>query len=299
MALREALEGLLDAITSVTIPIINQEIPLDELVQPAIRIATAILIVVIAAVILNIYRGILDRLASGGIIDTASAARVYRITSLALLSFAALLAGYTLTGSMPLLILVLVVVSLLMLSGIDVFANLIGYYIITTSRLVAKGQYILVPNGPHGVVKEIKPLYTVVEDQHGSYAIPNISLLRSGRLMLESTSPIRLVIRVWGFQEVQEVDSIRSLIEEVVLKNSREITAKTGEEGKPRVVIDEMSEDSVTVKVTMVMPGPRPNLSRLTNLIIDLARQLKDSGHSYTITLEEPEGFEQRWRLIA
>lgn len=281
----------------VYLPVVG-EVPLTELIEPSIRIATAMAILGIAIVVYMLYNRFVDRLIAIGILDIGSGGAVKRITGIVILTFSVLLATYVLTGSSSILFMVLLVAGVALLSGLDVFSNLVSYYVITSTRLISRGQYIFLPNGPHGVVREIRPLYTIVENDQGSYAIPNTAFLKSGRLTLEVVSPVRLVVKVIGFQDMSEVDKVITLVKESV-SESRDILISPSKGSNPEVVIDEISEDSIVLRITLSLPGPRPNLSKLTSLIQSMASQLKDLGYTYTIALELPEGYEQRWRVVA
>ncbi len=261
----------------------------------SLDIIYSLIVVILALVFLAVYRRILLRLVESRVLDRLYYDRIYRVTQLVVAIIVFLTVGYYVTGEHTLVYIIAGLVIIVAASSWEIIANLVSFYVILFSRLVTRGDYIMLPNGSHGRIREITLLYSLIETPQGVYAIPNLAFIRSGRLQFKEPSYVRINIRVWGFEDPEVVDDIRAVVQSTIEEASREALAHSG---AIRVYVDEISMDSVVLKAVIPVPGPRPNVARLTTMMVELANTLKETGYSYTIGLETMEGYEQRWKSI-
>ncbi|MEB3780081.1 MAG: mechanosensitive ion channel [Desulfurococcales archaeon] len=255
----------------------------------------SLIVIILSLIFLAVYRRILLRLVESRVLDRVYYDRIYRVTQLVVAIIAFLAVIYYMTGEHVLIYIIAGLVIIIAASSWEIIANIVSFYVILFSRLVTRGDYVMLPNGSHGRVREITLLYSLVETPQGVYAVPNLEFVRRGRLQFKEPSYIRVTIRIWGFEDPEVVEDLRSIVHNTIEEASREVLAHTG---AIRVYVDEISMDSVVLKAVIPVPGPRPNIARLTSMLIELANALKETGYSYTIGFEMPEGYEQRWRSV-
>ncbi len=270
-----------------TLSIVGIGIPLT-----LINIIVTILVIL---VLLAAYRRILRRLVDVRVLDRVYYEKLYRVTELALFIIALLSITYYVTGEHAVVYVIAGMILIVAASSWQIIASLVSFYILLFSRLISRGDYIILPGGPQGRVREINLLYTTLESPNGVYAVPNLELVRRGRLLLKDTTQLRIVVRIWGFEDTSIISDLRLRIAEVLEEVGRSITVHAA---SPRVYIDEVSADSVTIKIDLPVSGPRPNMARASDVIMALANALKELGYSFTITMESVEGYEQRWRTV-
>ncbi len=261
-----------------------------------IAVINSILTLVIIILFLMIYKRILHRLVNIRVLDRIYYEKLYRVTELAVFIVAILAITYYITGEHVLVYVIAGMVLIVAASSWQIIASLVSFYILLFSRIVNRGDYIILPGGPQGRVRDINLLYTVLETPHGVYAVPNLEIVRQGRLLLRDVSQMRMVVRIWGFEDPSIVGDLRLKIAEVLEERLSEVAIHGA---IPRIYVDEVSMDSVTFKAVIPVSGPRPNLSRVSDILVVMANSLKELGYSYTITLEHTEGYEQRWRTVA
>ena len=267
--------------------IVGIEIPLT-----LINIIVTILVIL---VLLAAYRRILKRLVDIRVLDRVYYEKLYRVTELALFIVALLSITYYVTGEHAVVYVIAGMILIVAASSWQIIASLVSFYILLFSRLISRGDYVILPGGPQGRVREINLLYTTLESPNGVYAVPNLELVRRGRLLLKDTTQLRIVVRIWGFEDTSIITDLRLRVAEVLEEVARSITIHAA---TPRVYIDEVSADSVTMKIDLPVSGPRPNMARASDVIMALANALKELGYSFTITMESVEGYEQRWRAV-
>ncbi len=244
---------------------------------------------------LRLFHGMLSGLVQARVIDRSSRETIYRITKAAVYLAIILTIIFIFTGSTFVMALLLVALFGVIIASWDIIANLASYYIIIGLRLVGQGEYIVLPNGIHGKVRDIKPLHIILESPHGLYSIPNITIIRDGMLQRRETFSFRVTVRVWGLQDVHHIENVREIVRSVVSMRAKELLESMT---KPNLFIDEVTDDSVTMKIVINTPGARPRLDKLSQLIVELSKRLRESGYSHTITFETPEGYGQRWRAV-
>ncbi|MCE4605408.1 MAG: mechanosensitive ion channel family protein [Desulfurococcales archaeon] len=261
-----------------------------------IAVINSILTLIIIILFLMVYKRILNRLVNIRVLDRVYYEKLYRVTELAVFIVAILAITYYITGENILVYVIAGMILIVAASSWQIIASLVSFYILLFSRIVNRGDYIILPGGPQGRVRDINLLYTVLETPHGVYAVPNLEIVRQGRLLLRDVSQMRIVVRIWGFEDPSIVSDLRLKIAEVLEERLSEVAIHGA---IPRIYVDEVSMDSVTFKAVIPVSGPRPNLSRLSDILVVMANSLKELGYSYTITLEHTEGYEQRWRTVA
>jgi len=259
------------------------------------RLALSFLVVVGGLVALRLFQGMLSGLVQARVIDRSSRETIYRITKAAVYMAIILTIIFIFTGSTFVMALLLVGFFGLIIASWDIISNLVSYYIIIGMRLVGQGEYLVLPNGIHGKVRDIKPLHIILESPHGLYSIPNIVVIRDGMLQRRETFSFRITVRVWGLQDVHHIENVKEIVRSVVSMRAKELLESMT---KPLLFIDEVSDDSVTIKIVINTPGARPRLEKLSQLIVELSKRLRESGYSHTITFETPEGYGQRWRTV-
>ncbi|MCE4613805.1 MAG: hypothetical protein F7C07_08285 [Desulfurococcales archaeon] len=277
--------------------IVEDWIVVDEI---GLRIPLAIVymlaVILISLLALSAVKGLLNRLVSQRLLETAHKERLEKIAELTVLIALLIVLGYIATGSPLLVYIFLAMIVIILASNWEIIANMASYYVMLLTRMVSRGEYIMLPGGPHGWVREITPLYTLVENTHAIYAVPNLRIVRNGKLHVKEPITIRVSVRVWGFEDVEAVTVVEGVVKETIEDWGRDVVAQMG---GIRVYTDEISTDSVVIKAQLPVPGPTVNLAKMSHLLKELANALKETGYSFNISLEQPEGFEQRWRVIA
>ncbi len=259
------------------------------------RLVLSFSVVIGGLIALRLFQGMLSGLVQARVIDRSSKDTIYRITKAAVYMAIILTIIFIFTGSTFVMALLLVGFFGVIIASWDIIANLASYYIIIGLRLVGQGEYLVLPNGVHGKVRDIKPLHIILESPHGLYSIPNITIIRDGVLQRRETFSFRVTVRVWGLQDVHHIENVKEIVRSVVSMRAKELLESMT---KPGLFIDEISDDSITVKIVINTPGARPRLEKLSQLIVELSKRLRESGYSHTITFETPEGYGQRWRTV-
>ncbi|MEB3773899.1 MAG: mechanosensitive ion channel family protein [Desulfurococcales archaeon] len=260
-----------------------------------LSIINSIITLILMIVFLAIYRRVLRRLVTARVLDRLYYEKLYRVTELIVFVITLLTVTYFLTGEHALIYVIAGLILIVAAASWQIIASIVSFYILLFSRIIGRGDNIILPGGPQGRVREINLLYTVLETSQGLYAVPNLEIVKSGRLLLKDITHIRVVARVWGFEDPSVVPDIKASIQEALEEMVRELAVHGA---VPRIYIDEVSMESATFKTIIPVTGPRPNLVRVSDVLVVLANALKELGYSYTITLEHPEGYEQRWRTI-
>ena len=261
-----------------------------------IKAVEIVVLAIITLVLLGAAKGFFRGLVRAKVLDPGSLSYVYPFTRNLILLAALLVAVYILTGSRFLLILATVGAAAVLLSSWDALANLISYYVILGSRMVSKDEYIVLPNGIHGKVKDIRPFYILLENRYGYYMVPNTQIVRSGKLSRKELSYFRLSVRLWGLTDQPYIERIKVMIAEEVEQALRELAY--GSMASHSILVDEISEDSITLRIIFSTQDPEPKPEKVSQLIMELSSRLRSKGISHSITFEEPEGYEQRWAAV-
>nr|WP_232502347.1 mechanosensitive ion channel domain-containing protein [Aeropyrum camini] len=264
----------------------------ESLIEISMRLAEAFLVVLAGLAAVLFVRSLTRRLTAARILDESSASPFYRLSRDLIVLITIMVALYVVTGSRFIIILIAVLLAAILLATWDLLMNMAAYYAIIITRIVSRDEYIIMPNGVRGWVRDVRPLFVIVETKYGVYHVPNSTMLRLGVLTKRERSYYRLTVRVWGLPSQQLIDNVKDALDNVVNtllpEEERSVVMK-------RVIIDEISEDSVTIRVIVGMPHTEPRPERLADFVERLSRRLQEHGINHSITLEEQEGYEQRW----
>ncbi|BAA81470.2 hypothetical protein APE_2455.1 [Aeropyrum pernix K1] len=264
----------------------------ESLIEISMRLGEALLVLIAGLAAVLFVRSLSRRLTAARILDETSVSPFYRLSRDLIVLITVMIAFYIVTGSRFIIILIAVLLAAILLATWDLLMNMAAYYAIIITRIVSRDEYIIMPNGVRGWVRDIRPLFVIVETKYGVYHVPNSMMLRLGVLTKRERSYYRLTVRVWGLPSQQLIDNVRDALDNVVNtllpEDERSAVMK-------RVIIDEISEDSATVRIIVGMPHTEPKPERLADFVERLSRRLQEHGINHSITLEEQEGYEQRW----
>ncbi|WP_131159665.1 mechanosensitive ion channel domain-containing protein [Aeropyrum pernix] len=264
----------------------------ESLIEISMRLGEALLVLIAGLAAVLFVRSLSRRLTAARILDETSVSPFYRLSRDLIVLITVMISFYIVTGSRFIIILIAVLLAAILLATWDLLMNMAAYYAIIITRIVSRDEYIIMPNGVRGWVRDIRPLFVIVETKYGVYHVPNSMMLRLGVLTKRERSYYRLTVRVWGLPSQQLIDNVRDALDNVVNtllpEDERSAVMK-------RVIIDEISEDSATVRIIVGMPHTEPKPERLADFVERLSRRLQEHGINHSITLEEQEGYEQRW----
>lgn len=263
------------------------------LIEAGMKLLEIAVVLIFGLMAVLFLKGLSRRLIAARILDEANAGPFYRLSRDIILVVMVLLTIYILTGSRFIILVIAVLMAALILASWDLLMNLAAYYAIIVTRIVSKQEYVVLPNGVRGWVRDVRPLFTIIETRHGVYSVPNIVIVRLGVMSKREPSYYRITLRVWGLQSSRQlIDNTKSIIESVIAErlSEEERTAALH-----RIIIDEISEDSVTLRLIIGMPHTEPRPEKVAEFMQKFSERLQEHGINHSITLEEPEGYEQRW----
>jgi small-conductance mechanosensitive channel len=248
-----------------------------------VRIIVSIIILLVGLVILVMIKGIFKKLESRRVTERAALENMYKIIYGSLVLTLLFIVIYVLTQQQIIVVFLLGVILILLASSWEVIANLAGYYALLASRNISRGDYVIIPPDMEGRVREITPLFTIIDGDKAVYSVPNLTVLRKGIVSLRDPITVYLIVRVWGFEDPDALASLKEVIEEKVTATARNVLASPE---KARGAIEELSVDGATIRIPLKVPGPRPNTLKISELIEELAVALKDTGYSFNINFE-------------
>ena len=270
---------------------------LQELIDKVPRpIIDSVVLIIVATLILYMFNKFLLRLVNLRVLDRVYYERLYRITQLITIIIVVTAIIYYFTGEQTLMYIIAGGFLIAAASNWEIIADAAGFYVILFTRMISRGDYIVLPDGSQGRVRDITLLYTILEAPHGVYNIPNRRIVRYGKLRLKDTALMRLNIRIWGFDDPSVIDDLVDMVKEALEDAAKNIALY---QGTIKVYVEEASLDSAVIKALIPVSGPRPNITRFGDVILEMLSALKDTGYSVNISLELTEGFEQRWRTVA
>ncbi len=249
-----------------------------------VRIVISLIIVIIGIIILAMIKGLFRRIETARVTEKATLENMYKLISTSVTIVLIFLIIYVLTRQAIIVIFILGVILIILASSWEVIANIAAYYAILSARLIAKGDYIILPNGIEGRVREITPLFTHIDGETRVYAVPNLLLLKQGRIGVKDPIKLEIIVRVWGIDDPDKIEGIIDLVRNKVATAGRDIMAIPE---AARASIDEISVDSVSFRVELYAPGPKPNKIKLGRLLQEISVALRETGYSYTLTIEE------------
>ncbi|MCE4624347.1 MAG: mechanosensitive ion channel family protein [Desulfurococcales archaeon] len=191
---------------------------------------------------------------------------------------------YILTQQQAIAYFILGVILILIAASWEVIANVASYYVILISRGLNKGDLVSIDDIV-GKVREINPFFVVVEGEDGVYKIPNRVVLHKMVKMPVEPAIVTLNIRIWGLDDPEVARSIIQRIEDEIATLTRPLVTS------PRHLqlessVEELSSDSVTISIKLPVPGRKVSRRKFNRLLEDLAVSLKETGYSFTISLQ-------------
>ncbi len=248
-----------------------------------VKIIVSIVIVLVGLVILAMIKGVFKKFESARISERATLENMYKIISMSVYILLVFIIIYVMTQQQIIVLFLLGVLLIILAASWEVIANLAAYYALLASRALTRGDYIIIEPNIEGKIKEITPLFTVIEGETKVYTLPNLYILKHGKTTVREPIKVNLVIRVWGFEDPDALTGIKRLVEEKVARIGRDLMAIPE---MPRAIIDEISVDGATLRVAVSLPGTKPNTVKISRLLEELAVSLKETGYSYTLTVE-------------
>ncbi|MEB3759532.1 MAG: mechanosensitive ion channel family protein [Desulfurococcales archaeon] len=252
-----------------------------------VKAIVSLIIVIVGMVILAMIKGVFKKFESSRISERNTLENMYKIISMSVYILLVFIVIYVMTQQQIIVLFLLGVVLILLAASWEVIANIAAYYALLASRALSRGDYIILEGKIEGKIKEITPLFTVIEGDTRVYTIPNLYLLKRGKTAVKEPIKVWIIIRVWGFEEPDALTGIKQLIEEKIARLGRDLMAIPE---TPRTVIDEVSIDGATLRIEIAVPGTKPNKVKISRLLEELAVSLKETGYSYSLTAEYNSG---------
>ncbi len=258
----------------------------NDLIQ---RLLISLVILLASIIVLEITKRILLRITAGRVRERRAAENTFRMVKAVVASVTFLLILYVITKQVIVVYFILVAIVVVMLASWELIANLMSYYAILLYEVVTPGEYVEIGEYS-GRVREVTPLYTIVEDDYGVYAVPNRLLVSKGRRLRREPVVVTVTVRVWGLEEPRSLEDLLQGIRERLEPALRMISAVPSEVTH---YIDEISADSVSIKLEVLMPGPRVSKARLDSLLREIAAFMWSTGYSFSVSVESVGG----WRV--
>ncbi len=254
------------------------------------KLLYAAVIVILTYASLRLYYGLLRRLASARAIEPGVVERLYRFTALAAWTLTLSIVLYIFTGATAAWAAALLIVVVIVFANIENIVSFFSYYVLLAERLIRPGDYVQVPGYGEGVVREIRFLYTVIEDQTGVRLVPNKELVRKGFRVVDEVVPARLRVTVKGVRGADEVEEVRRRIESVAELRGGEVAAIRhplhGGPGTARAYLARLGSDYAEYLVEIPVPRPSAGPKRLGVLVYPIATALQEMGYTYEIRIE-------------
>ncbi len=255
------------------------------------RLLAALLILLVSLAVLVIVKKILFGVAAARVRDKNVVENTYRVVKASLGAVTLFLILYVVTMQEVIIVFLLAVVIVVMAASWEIIANVISYYALQLYQVVQRGEYISVGEY-EGRVRELTPLFTIVENDRGVYAVPNRLILNRGRVLYREPVPVGISLRVWGIEEPRALEDLIMKIRERLEPALRAVSASPGDVS---LYIDEIAGDSVSLKFEVLLPGPRINKARLDTILREIASFMWSTGYSFSVAIEKPNGG-ARWR---
>jgi small-conductance mechanosensitive channel len=254
------------------------------------KLVYATILAILVYAILRLYYGILRRLSSARAVEPGVVERLYRFTSLAAWTLTVAIILYIFTGATAAWAAALLIVVVILFANLEPLISFFSYYVLLAERLVRPGDYIQVTGYGEGVVREIRYLYTVLEDRTGVRLIPNRELVRRGFRVVDEVVPARLRVRVHGVKSTEEVEEVRRRIESVAELRGSEVAAIRhpihGGPGSARAYLVSVGSDYAEYIVEIPVPRPSAGPRRLGVLVYPIALAIREMGYSFEISIE-------------
>ena len=255
------------------------------------RLIEALIILAVGGVFLYLIRKILEKISTTAGVDTRSVRNMYKLLKTASIIVIAFLVLYTLTQASIIVLFILAIIIVMTAASWEAIASLAAYYVILTNRRLGPGDYIEVIYRNEriaGRIREINPFFTVLESPQGVYSIPNIQLLRTPTRVPGPSVDAVINIRVWGIDDPDTARAIVKRISEELPALSKPIVPSP-RHLQTNILIDEITSDSITLRALVPLPSQKLPRAKFNQLLEDLAVLLRETGYSFSISLEAPE----------
>jgi len=265
--------------------------------QLLVRIVVSLLIILIAMLIILLLRKLFDRISRVRAKDRKTIENTQKMIEISIIIVTLFLIIYVMTQQTIIVLFLLGLLLVLIGASWEVVANLAAYYVILMSQNPSKGDYVAV-NGYVGRVREVTPFFTIIDNDESVQAVPNRLILGKGTTMFKEPTTVTIAARVWGFEEPEVVESIISILRSRLEEALKDAIAVPGE---AEIYIDEVTMDGVVIKINIPMPGYpiKPNKRKISMVVQEVAAALRETGYSFSVTVERPNGMQTRWRPIA
>ena len=249
------------------------------------RLLASLAILIISIIILLIIKNILFRIAEARGRDRRAIENTYRMikASLGIVTF--FLIVFIITQQAIIALFLLGVILVVLAASWEIIANIISYYSILLYQVIERGEYVKI--GPfEGVVRDITPIFTLLEDEYGVVAVPNRLVVTKGRILIREPVKVVFSLKVWGLDDPKSLDNLLASIRDRLEPSLRAISAIPGEVS---MYIDEISGDSVSIKLEVLLPGPKVGRARIESVLREVASFMWGTGYSFSVAIEKPE----------
>jgi len=247
-----------------------------------VRLLVSLGIILASIVALEVAKRILLGLAGGRLLEKRAAENTFRMVKATIGAIAFFLILYVLTQQAIVVAFALVIFVVVMGASWELIANFMSYYAILLYQLVSRGEYVEIGEYS-GRVRDVTPLFTILEDERGVYAVPNRLIVSRGRKLRKEPVPVVISLRVWGLEEPQSLEDLIVKMRERLEPALRSMAAVPGE---VKFYIDEVSADGVAIKIEVLMPGPRVSKAKLDSVLREIASFMWSTGYSFSVSVE-------------
>ena len=253
-----------------------------------VRLVASTVILIISVLILYVVRKLLTKLKSSRIAaDTRSIDNLYKLIKSAILIITLFLILYILTMQQVIVYFILGIILIILAASWEIISNISAYYIILLTHRFGKGDLIDINGVVFGQIQEINPIYTFIMGDDGLYAVPNVFLIRRAARIPREPVYMTLDVRVWGIDDPESAKLLRQRLESEIPGLVKSITTRP-KHFQAEAQVLEVTSDSITLRFSIPLPGPKPNPKKLSRLAEDLAVILNETGYSYSIILRPP-----------
>ena len=194
--------------------------------------------------------------------------------------------AYVLTGAPEITLVLIGIVLVIIAASWSVLGDLISYYVIVFASIFKEGDYLKLDDGIEGRVERITRINTILEGTFEKHVIPNRRLLGAivSRKGEESVASFLVKVRwrenPYRLQEEVE-EELRRLIEEA----SGSLVA-SAQYREARIDLISISNDEAVYRVSLIVPGPKPEVHRLKEMIYLVSAKLYNKNIVFTVEVE-------------
>lgn len=194
--------------------------------------------------------------------------------------------AYVLTGAPEITLALIGLVLVIIAASWNMLSDIISYYVIIFSSSFKEGDYIRIGEGVEGRIEKITRINTILDNGREKYVVPNRKLLGLAVARKGDESNVSLLVKVkWienPYRLQEEVENeLRRLIEE----SSGTIVA-SAEYREARIDLIKVSNKEAVYRISLVVPGPKPDIHRLKEIIYLVSAKLYNKNIDYTVEVE-------------